>query len=216
MKTHLNRFALKILPVLACLTGCSEASPSGPGPGAPPGAPPPPSTTFSVAGTVMDSLTTFGVEGATVQIADSSTTSDIAGFYEINGVSAGTHTLEVISTAHQPFSAVLSVQSDTVCSVRILRLAPYLESLIVGDLSGTKATWIDLDGDFPSASWARFTGSGSVQEFFSSGWQEITPTARRYSFPRIERAGKIEVELIDLAGHRGFFTCYPAWICMEE
>jgi hypothetical protein len=166
---------------------------------------------------VVDSLTRFGVEGATVQIADSSTTSDIAGYYELLGVSAGTHTLEVISTAHQPFSAVLSVQSDTVCIVRILRLAPYLESLIADDFSrGTEATWIDLDGDFPSASWARFTGSGSGQVFLSSGWQQITPTARRYFFPRIERAGKIEVELIDLAGHRGFFTCVPAWICMEE
>jgi hypothetical protein len=165
----------------------------------------------------MDSLTTFGVEGATVQLADSSTTSGIAGHYEISGVSAGTHTLQVISTAHQPFSAVLSVQSDTVCIVRILRLAPYLESLIADDFSrGTEATWIDLDGDFPSASWARFTGSGSDQEFLSGGWQQITPTARRYFFPRIERAGKIEVELIDLAGHRGYFTCLPAWICMEE
>jgi hypothetical protein len=217
--THRHRCLPTILPVLACLVGCSgDASPTEPGPGPaspPPSAPPPPISTFSVRGTVVDSLTTLGVEGATVQIADLRTTSDFAGFYQLDGVSEGTHALHVISTVHMPFSADLSVRSNTIRNVRLWRLTPFLESLTVDDFR-TTATWIDLDGDFPSQSWARVTGTGSVIVFGSSSSQQVTPTARSYFFPSVTGAGKIEVELIDLAGHRGLFTCLPAWICVEE
>ena len=163
----------------------------------------------------MDSLTIRGVEGATVRIGEWTTTSGLAGSYQLDGVSLGTHTMDVISTAHRPFSTSLAVESDTFRNVLLWRLAPYLEFL-TADEWGTTAAWVDLDGDFPNSAWARFHGPLSVREYHSGFSELITPIARHFFFPAAVGVARIDVELIDLAGHRGFFMCLPAWICTEE
>lgn len=208
--------ALVTLSFFACLVGCSgDVGPTGPGPGPSGPSATPPSVNYSVRGVVADSLTGRGVEGATVQVGEWTTTSDLAGFYQLDGVSPGRHTLAVTSTAHRPFSTILAVRSDTIRNVLLWRLAPYLEFL-TADEWGTTASWVDLDGDFPSSAWARFHGPLSVREYLSGFSEPITPIVRHYFFPRAVRVGRIDVELIDLSGHRGFFECLPAWICREE
>lgn len=208
------------LAVTFALVSCSGGDSAGPGgglpppPPPPPPAPPPPPPTFSVSGVVVDSLTTEGVEGADVRIAGLTTTSDFLGSYQVNSVPEGTHRLEVVSSAHRPFSADLDVRANTTRNVRLWRLAPYLSLLLVD--ARTTTTWIDLDGDFPQQSFLKFSGPGFVVLAGSTSNQSVDATTRRYFFPTTDGASQIETSLKDLAGHSGIFTCLPAWTCVEE
>lgn len=193
--------------------------------------PAPPPSSYTITGTVADSVTSATIYNMPVILGGSVALTDPWGAYVFRGVRGGTHEVRVTSPEHRPFCAQLAVSADREYHIRLLRLAPAVTGIQVDHTRDrTYITWVDLDGDFPDAApylYCDAIGEHGEQLFGGAdsaiARDDIDVTTRRYAFPCGEShyesrlPNRIQPFMEDRGGHWVKFECrpMPEWRCWE-
>lgn len=123
-----------------------------------------PEATYSIQGTVIDSVAAKVVSGLGVSLGGKSATTDFAGSYQISGISRGDQTLTVSDPKFESYAKTLSISTALVANVALRRKAPFLKDFTsANNGSVLAATIIDLQGRdtfAPSQSTVFFSGPG--------------------------------------------------------
>lgn len=198
------------------LTACGSASDQG--------APqePDPEPTYTISGTVVDSIADEPVRGATVQIGSRQDETDGLGDYSISRITAGSWTMTVVAADYENYERQVQVSGAATENALLIREPPYLVRLTISD-NFTFATAVDLQGapTMETEAVAVYTGPGVNWVQGSTDVVQEDDLTFRYVFPQDDEISgtqvtEISVQLKDLDGHEAWFDCIPAWTCTEQ
>lgn len=201
---------LLALTLIACSGGDSTQSTE-----------PDPEPTYTISGTVVDSIADEPVRGATVRIGSRQDQTDGLGDYSISGLTSGSWTMKIEAIEYETYERQIQVSGTATENALIIREPPYLVSFsISGDF--TFATAVDLQGasTMDTEAVAVYTGPGVNWVQGSTDVVQEDDLTLRYVFPQDDvidgtQITEISVQLQDLDGHEVWFDCTPEWSCEE-